>query len=71
VVQVAGSSISRVPELNPDEYLWNWLKNKELVNCVNNSLMELGERLRRAVRSIRRRPEIICSFYKASLLSCH
>ena len=59
------------PELNPDEYLWNWLKNKKLVNCVNNSLMELGERLRRAVRTIRRRPEIIRSFYKASLLSCH
>jgi transposase len=59
------------PELNPDEYLWNWLKNKKLVNCVNNFLMELGERLRRAVRTIRRRPEIIRSFYKASLLSCH
>jgi len=59
------------PELNPDEYLWNWMKNKKLVNCVNNSLMELGERLRRAVRTIRRRPEIIRSFYKASHLSCH
>jgi transposase len=59
------------PELNPDEYLWNWLKNKELVNCAYYSLHELGARLGRAIRTIRRYPEIIYSFYLASPLSCH
>jgi transposase len=59
------------PELNPDEYFWNWLKNKELVNCAYSSLQELGARLCRAVRTIRRFPEIINSFFFASPLSCH
>ena len=59
------------PELNPDEYFWNWLKNKELVNCVYSSLSELGARLSRAVRTARRYPELITSFYNSSPLSCH
>ena len=59
------------PELNPDEYFWNWLKNKELVNCFHSSLSELGARLSRAVRTIRRYPELVSSFYYASPLSCH
>lgn len=59
------------PELNPDEYFWNWLKNKELVNCSYSSLEELGVRLYKAVRTIRRDPVTIYSFYLASPLSCH
>jgi len=59
------------PELNPDEYFWNWLKNKELVNCAYYSLQELGVRLSRAVRTIRRYPELITSFYNSSPLSCY
>jgi transposase len=57
------------PELNPDEYFWNWLKNKELVNCVYDSLYELATRLSKAVRTIRRYPGLILSFYKASPLA--
>jgi transposase len=59
------------PELNPDEYLWNWLKNKELVNCAYYSLQELAVRLGRAIRTIRRYPELIYSFYLASPLSSY
>jgi transposase len=59
------------PELNPDEYLWNWLKNKKLVNCSVSSIAELGARISRAVKSARRRPELIHSFYHGSPLNCH
>jgi transposase len=58
------------PELNPDEYFWNWLKNKELVNCVYNSLYQLASRLALAVRTARRFPDLVHSFYLASPLSC-
>jgi transposase len=59
------------PELNPDEYFWNWLKNRELVNCAYSSLHELGARLSRAVRTIRRYPDLISSFYCVSLVLCY
>jgi transposase len=57
------------PELNPDEQLWNWLKNKELVNCVYNTLQGLNARLSKAIRTIRRYPEIVRSFYLATPLA--
>lgn len=59
------------PELNPDEYFWNWLKNKVLVNLACSSLEDLRARLRKAVVTIRRFPELINSFFLASPLSCH
>jgi transposase len=59
------------PELNPDEYFWNWLKNKELVNLACSSLIDLKARIRKAVATARRCPEIINSFFLASPLSCH
>jgi transposase len=58
------------PELNPDEQLWNWLKNKELVNCVHTTLHELSARLSKAIRTIRCYPEIVRSFYLATPLAC-
>ena len=58
------------PELNPDEQLWNWLKNKELVNCVHTTLRELSARLSKAIRTIRCYPEIVLAFYLATPLAC-
>jgi transposase len=59
------------PELNPDEFLWNWLKNKKLVNCSCSSLRDLAARISKAVVAARSRRELITSFYYASPLSCY
>jgi transposase len=57
------------PELNPDEYFWSWLKDRELVNVVFDSIYELGPRISRAVISLRRYPSLVYSFFKASPLA--
>lgn len=57
------------PELNPDEYLWNWLKNKKLVNRVFNTLDDLADALRSAIKRVRFSHELIHSFYMATPLS--
>jgi len=57
------------PELNPDEYLWNWLKNKKLVNRAFNTLDDLAVGLRKAIRAVRFSAYLIQSFYEATPLS--
>jgi transposase len=54
------------PELNPDEYFWNWAKNHELANVVFDSIYELANRLSKAVITARRFPRLVVSFYRAS-----
>jgi transposase len=47
------------PELNPDEWLWQYLKQRELRNLCCHSLAELRAELRLAVARIRHRPAVI------------
>lgn len=54
------------PELNPDEGVWNYLKNVELANVCCRTLDELRIRLRRAIIRLRRKPHIIQSFFQAA-----
>ncbi len=57
------------PELNPDEWLWRYLKHVELANFAPRDLAELKIALRGAVQRIRMRPRLMRSFLKASDLS--
>lgn len=57
------------PELNPDEWLWRYLKHVELANLAPLNLGELKVALRSAVQRIRMRPSLMRSFLEASALS--
>jgi transposase len=57
------------PELNPDEWLWAWLKQHALRGLCPPDLAMLRASIRRAMRRLRRRPDIIRSFFQASPLS--
>lgn len=57
------------PELNPDEWLWRYLKHVELANFAPLDLAELKVALRSAVQRIRMRPRLMRSFLEASDLS--
>lgn len=50
------------PELNPDEGVWHWLK-RQLGNVCCHNFDELRRELRLAIQRLRRRPNIIQSFY--------
>lgn len=53
------------PELNPDEYVWNDLKN----NCLGRKLITSPDQLRKQVighlRKIQKMPELIKSFFRS------
>jgi transposase len=51
------------PELNPEEGVWEHLKNVELRNCCCASLAHLGCELDRAVARLRHRVTLIHSFF--------
>lgn len=57
------------PELNPDEWLWAWLKQHALRGLCPPDLKALRASIRQAIRRLRRRPRIICSFFQACPLS--
>jgi transposase len=52
------------PDLNPDEGVWNYLKQVELRNVAGHNLGELRYLLRLAIARLRAKPDIICSFFK-------
>jgi len=47
------------PDLNPDEGIWNYLKNVELRNCCCRDLLELKEELVKAIKRLRHRTDVI------------
>lgn len=49
------------PELNPDEGIWRYLKRVELKNVVCRDLSHLRDELRKAVKRLRHRTEVIQS----------
>ena len=51
------------PDLNPDEGVWQHLKHVELRNLCCTDLDHLGGELDLALRRLRRRPELIQSFF--------
>jgi transposase len=56
------------PELNPDEGVWRYLKHVELGNFAPRNLAELKNALRRSVKKIQRKPDLIVGFIKQTAL---
>ncbi len=52
------------PELNPDERLWAWLKQHTLRGLCPPDLKVLQASIRKALRRLRRRPQVIRSFFQ-------
>jgi transposase len=52
------------PELNPDEQVWNQLKNHRLGKMVIKTLDDMVEKVGSAMRSIQRSPALIRSFFQ-------
>jgi transposase len=57
------------PDLNPDEGVWQHLKNVELRNLSCKSLDHLHRELNLAIRRLRNKPHIIRSFFDGAGLS--
>lgn len=55
---------SYAPELNPDEGVWNYLKNVELKNLCCHDLQELWDELRKAVARLRHKTDVIQGFIR-------
>ncbi len=54
------------PELNPVEYFWSAMKRKDMANTCPPALSDLDERIRRSGQRVRRRPDLLRGFLKAS-----
>lgn len=52
------------PELNPDEQVWNQLKNHRIGKMFIKSLDDMVEKIGSAMRSIQRSPALIRSFFQ-------
>ncbi|MCA1553100.1 MAG: IS630 family transposase [Chloroflexi bacterium] len=56
------------PELNPDEAVWRHLKHVELRNLCCTNLAHLHQQLDLAITRLRRRPQLIQSFFVGAQL---
>jgi transposase len=56
------------PELNPVEYIWGYLKNREIANLCAANLHEVCDFARRRLKSMQRRPKLIAAFWKQAEL---
>ena len=56
------------PELNPTEYILGYWKQHQLPNVCPKDWWDLDERSRRTLRRMRRRPQLIQSFWKQAKL---
>ncbi|MEW6003537.1 MAG: IS630 family transposase [Nitrospirota bacterium] len=54
------------PDLNPVEYLWSAMKNKDLCNLVPEGIKSLKRAAKRSKQRIERHPTLLKSFLKAS-----
>ena len=52
------------PELNPDEHVWNYLKNHKIGRQSTANQWDLYKRVMKVMRSLQRRPEKIKSFFR-------
>lgn len=55
------------PELNPPEYLWAAMKARDLAN-LRPDLVAVGQAVRRSYRRIKKKPDLLAGFLKASKL---
>jgi len=51
------------PELNPDEHVWNYLKNHKIGRQTTKNGFELSKRVESIMRSLQKLPEKIKSFF--------
>lgn len=56
------------PELNPVEYIWGYLKNREIANLCAADLHEVSNFARRRLKSMQRCPKLIAAFWKQAEL---
>jgi transposase len=56
------------PELNPVEYLWGYWKHHQLPNFCPKDFAQLSHHARQALRRMRRRPTLVCAFWKQAKL---
>ena len=56
------------PELNPVEYVWSTMKNKDLVHLCIDKIDNLDIRISNAKKRIQRRPDLLTGFLKESSL---
>jgi transposase len=56
------------PELNPVEYVWGYLKNREIANLCAANLHEVSDFARRRLKSMQRRPKLVAAFWKQAEL---
>jgi transposase len=52
------------PDLNPDEWVWSYLKQVELRNVCCFNLGHLHQQLNLAILRLRRKPDLILSFFE-------
>lgn len=57
------------PELNPVEALWGNIKGRELAHLLAQTLAEVIAAAKRGLRRVRRRPQLLFAFLRASGLS--
>jgi transposase len=56
------------PDLNPDEYVWSYVKKSKLANYCPHNLQELELAAESAMESLRRKPSMVKSFFHAAKL---
>lgn len=56
------------PELNPVEYIWGYMKQRELANLCLSTMGEVGTFARNRLKSMQRRTTLITSFWKQAEL---
>jgi transposase len=56
------------PELNPVEYIWAYLKTREIANLCLDTIGEVGRYASNRLKSMQRRPQLISAFWKQAEL---
>ena len=56
------------PELNPVEYIWGYMKTRELANLCATTIGEVSQFARNRLKSMQRRPRLITAFWKQAEL---
>lgn len=56
------------PELNPVEYVWGYMKQRELANLCLKNIHEVSVFARNRLKSMQRRPQLISAFWKQAEL---